>query len=81
MVNKTIAIPGNEASYVVELNVFNLLRCLVSDTIASVIQSMSCEEYRTSSDWLYTPIIIIKATYQVDFRITPVTVSPVFGRL
>ncbi|KIM73442.1 hypothetical protein PILCRDRAFT_81124 [Piloderma croceum F 1598] len=28
MVNKTIAIPGDEANYVVELNVFHLLSCL-----------------------------------------------------
>jgi len=80
MVNKTIAIPGDEANYVVELNVFHLLRCLVSDAIASVFRSVSSQEYRTSSDRLYTPTIIIKATYQMDL-ITPTTVSPVFGRL
>jgi hypothetical protein len=78
MVNKTIAIPGDEANYVVELNVFHLLRCLVSNVIASVFQSVSSQEYRTSSDGLYTPITIIKVIYQMSL-ITTVTVSLAFG--
>jgi hypothetical protein len=78
MVNKTVAIPGDEANYVVELNVFHLLRCLVSDVIASVFRSVSRQEYRTSSDRLYTPITIIKATYHMGL-ITTVTVSLAFG--
>jgi len=34
MVNKTMAIPGDEGNYVVMLNIFHLLHCLVSDRSA-----------------------------------------------
>jgi hypothetical protein len=79
MVNKTIAIPGDETNYVVELNVFHLLRCLVSNVIASAFRSVSSQEYRISSDRLYTPITIIKATYHMGLT-TTIPVSLAFGK-
>jgi hypothetical protein len=78
MVNKTTAIPGDEANYVLVLDVFHSLHCLVSGAMASVFRSVSSREYRTSSDRLYTPITIIKATNHMGL-ITTVTVSLAFG--
>ena len=77
MVNRTIAIPGDEGNHVLILNVFHLLHCLVSDRSISASRSISSKVHRTSWDRLY--ILITIPTMEQRGLITTSTVSIAFG--
>ena len=77
MINRTIAIPGDEGNYALILNVFHLLHCLVSDRSISTSRSISSKVYRTSLDRLY--ILITIHTMKQRRLITTTTVSIAFG--